>query len=277
MLGGRLAWYAETARHARTVFAHHWPEVPNLGDIRTIDWTRVRHVDVLTAGFPCQDISNAGKRAGITGPLQPLAAHQHALRHRPPLVFVENVAALRRRGLDVVHADLAALGYDTSRLCLRASDIGAAHRRDRLFLLATRGGGDDARCPRPAPVTAKDPDTTTGCPTSSNPTAPARSCCQPHAPATPAPPAAEPVPASGRRCHRGSYPSHGRRTARQAARDDGAPTETSPCRPQPCDAQRLPYRRPGLRRARPRPLRRRRPRPTHHRRPARHQQPGNAR
>jgi DNA (cytosine-5)-methyltransferase 1 len=51
---------------------------------------------------------------------------------------VENVAALRRRGLDRVHGDLAALGYDTSWICLRASDIGAAHRRDRLFLLAVR-------------------------------------------------------------------------------------------------------------------------------------------
>ncbi|MEU4366601.1 DNA cytosine methyltransferase [Micromonospora chersina] len=60
-------------------------------------------------------------------------------------MFVENVAALRRRGLDVVHTDLAAPGYDTTWLCLRASDIGAAHRRDRLFLLAiTRGGGEGA-------------------------------------------------------------------------------------------------------------------------------------
>jgi DNA (cytosine-5)-methyltransferase 1 len=65
-----------------------------------------------------------------------VAAAVRALR--PPLVYVENVAALRRRGLDVVESDLAALGYDTSWLCLRASDIGAAHRRDRLFLLAVR-------------------------------------------------------------------------------------------------------------------------------------------
>jgi DNA (cytosine-5)-methyltransferase 1 len=57
---------------------------------------------------------------------------------RPAFVFVENVAALLRRGLDVVHADLAALRYDTSWICLRASDIGAAHRRDRVFLLAVR-------------------------------------------------------------------------------------------------------------------------------------------
>jgi DNA (cytosine-5)-methyltransferase 1 len=67
---------------------------------------------------------------------------------------VENVAALLRRGLDVVHADLATLGYDTSWTCLRASDIGAAHRRDRLFLLAAPtklvgGGGDVADTVRP--------------------------------------------------------------------------------------------------------------------------------
>jgi DNA (cytosine-5)-methyltransferase 1 len=138
VLGGRVAWYAETDRHARTVLAHHWPGVPNLGDIRTIDWATVEPIDVLTAGFPCQDISNAGKRAGITGVHSSLwHAVADAVRHlRPPLVFVENVAALLRRGLDVVEGDLATLGYDTSWLCLRASDIGAAHRRDRLFLLA---------------------------------------------------------------------------------------------------------------------------------------------
>jgi DNA (cytosine-5)-methyltransferase 1 len=75
-------------------------------------------------------------------------------------VFVENVAALLRRGLDVVQGDLAAFGYDTSWICLRASDIGAAHRRDRLFLLAARrdqllrrygddAGGDVADAVRP--------------------------------------------------------------------------------------------------------------------------------
>ncbi|WLS43252.1 transposase [Micromonospora profundi] len=71
VLGGHLTWYAETDRHARTVCEHHWPDVPNLGDIRTVDWTRVEPVDVLTAGFPCQDISNAGKRAGPSNGLRP--------------------------------------------------------------------------------------------------------------------------------------------------------------------------------------------------------------
>jgi hypothetical protein len=73
VLGGRLAWYAETDRHACTVLAHHFPTVANLGDIRTVDWTTVAPVDIVTAGFPCQDISDAGKREGITGALQPLA------------------------------------------------------------------------------------------------------------------------------------------------------------------------------------------------------------
>ncbi|MEU1839343.1 DNA cytosine methyltransferase [Micromonospora chersina] len=166
---------------------------------------------------------------------------------RPPLVFVENVAALRRRGLDVVHADLAALGYDTSWLCLRASDIGAPHRREPAVPARhhQRRGRACGHCPHPAPVTAKDPDTSTDCPTSSNPTALATTCCRPHAPATPAPLAAAQVPASGRRCHRCSFPLLGRRTGRKAVRDNGAPAATATCRPQPCDAQRLPYPRPG--------------------------------
>ncbi|MEU7171529.1 MULTISPECIES: DNA cytosine methyltransferase [Micromonospora] len=156
VLGGQLTWYAETDRHAAAVCAHHWPGVPNLGDIRAVDWSSVAPVDILTAGFPCQDISNAGKRAGITGAHSSLwSAVADAVRAlRPPLVFVENVAALLRRGFDVVEADLAALGYDTSWTCLRASDIGAAHRRDRLFLLATpaqrwTGGADVADAVRP--------------------------------------------------------------------------------------------------------------------------------
>ena len=142
VLGGQLVWYAETDRHAQTVLAHRFPGVANLGDLRAIDWTAVAPVDVLTAGFPCQDISNAGKRAGITGQHSSLWNRvADAVRVlRPQLVFVENVAALLRRGLEVVHADLATLGYDTSWVCLRASDIGAAHRRDRLFLLAAPAG-----------------------------------------------------------------------------------------------------------------------------------------
>lgn len=137
ILGGRLQWYAETDRHAQTVLRERWPDVVNLGDIRHVDWSLVETVDVLTAGFPCQDISNAGRRAGITGKNSSLwRVVAHAVRTlQPALVLVENVAALRSRGLDVVTGDLAKIGYDTRWICLRASDVGAAHRRDRLFLL----------------------------------------------------------------------------------------------------------------------------------------------
>jgi DNA (cytosine-5)-methyltransferase 1 len=155
VLGGALVWYAETDPHARTVLAARWPEVANLGDIRSVDWSTVEPVDVLTAGLPCQDISNAGKRAGITGEHSSLwSAVVDAVRAlHPPIVFVENVAALLRRGFDRVQSDLAAVGYDTRWLCLRASDVGAAHRRDRLFLLAVPAGGlGDQRADAADPV-----------------------------------------------------------------------------------------------------------------------------
>ncbi|WP_435585909.1 DNA cytosine methyltransferase [Micromonospora aurantiaca (nom. illeg.)] len=64
VLGGQLTWYAETDRHAATVCAYHWPGVPNLGDIRTVDWTRVEPVDILTAGFPCLNDTLGGPSSG---------------------------------------------------------------------------------------------------------------------------------------------------------------------------------------------------------------------
>ena len=141
--GARLAWTAETDRHAATVLARHWPDVPNLGDVTALDWAKVPPVDLVSAGWPCQDISYAGPGAGITegtrsGLWLTIAV---GLRHlRPSYVFLENVAALRTRGLAKVLGDLAALGYDAQWTCLRAADAGAPHRRDRLLLLAVRPG-----------------------------------------------------------------------------------------------------------------------------------------
>ena len=103
-----------------------------------MDWAAVPPADLVTAGFPCQDISTAGRGAGIgKGTRSGLWTHiAEGLRClRPDYVFVENVAVLRSRGLGRVLADLAALGYDTQWASLRASDIGAAHRRDRIFIL----------------------------------------------------------------------------------------------------------------------------------------------
>lgn len=143
--GGRIAWVADPDPHVRAILAARLPDVPNLGDITTVDWTIVEPVSVITAGFPCQDISAAGRGAGIRkGTRSGLWHHViEAVRHlRPAILVVENVAALRWRkgGLDVVLADLAEIGYDAHWCCLRASDIGAAHRRERVFLLAYPDG-----------------------------------------------------------------------------------------------------------------------------------------
>jgi DNA (cytosine-5)-methyltransferase 1 len=141
VLDAALAWCAETDRHAGAVLAARFPAVPNLGDLTAVDWAAVPPVDLVTAGFPCQDISTAGRGAGINeGTRSGLWTHIADAfgQLRPGYVLVENVAALRSRGLGRVLADLAALGYDTQWASLRASDIGAAHRRDRIFVLAHR-------------------------------------------------------------------------------------------------------------------------------------------
>ncbi|MFI1481513.1 DNA cytosine methyltransferase [Streptomyces sp. NPDC020747] len=129
---------------ASRLLAARLPHAPNLGDITAVDFaalaTTMPRPAALTAGFPCQDISNAGPRGGIAGDRSGLwKTIAQAVRHlRPRLVFLENVAALRSRGLDVVAADLAAIGYDARWMCLRAGDpeVGACHRRDRWFAIA---------------------------------------------------------------------------------------------------------------------------------------------
>jgi DNA (cytosine-5)-methyltransferase 1 len=141
VLGGHLAWCADNDRHVSALLAVRYPGIRNLGDITALDWSRVEPVDIICAGFPCQDISNAGPRAGIkrgtrSGIWINIVAGIRLLA--PKIVIVENVAALRRRGLDRVLGDLAALGYDTIWASLRASDVGAPHRRERVFVLAYR-------------------------------------------------------------------------------------------------------------------------------------------
>ncbi|MET9815224.1 MULTISPECIES: DNA cytosine methyltransferase [unclassified Streptomyces] len=129
---------------ASRLLAARLPHARNLGDVTAVDWAElsvaVPRPAALTAGFPCQDISNAGPRGGIAGDRSGLwKTIAQAIRHlRPRLVFLENVAAIRSRGLDVVAADLAACGYDARWMCLRAGDpeVGACHRRDRWFAVA---------------------------------------------------------------------------------------------------------------------------------------------
>jgi DNA (cytosine-5)-methyltransferase 1 len=112
--GMRVLWQAETDPYASAVLAKHWPGVRNHGDVRNVRAGAVEPVDVICGGFPCQDISNAGKRAGIDGERSGLWSEYARIvgELRPRYVIVENVAALLGRGIERVLGDLAALGFD---------------------------------------------------------------------------------------------------------------------------------------------------------------------
>ncbi|WP_344262338.1 DNA cytosine methyltransferase [Actinomadura napierensis] len=141
VLDVRPVWVADPAPGAAAVLAHRFPGVPNLGDLTAVDFGQVPRVDVLCAGFPCQDLSYAGRGAGIakgtrSGLWHVIADAVGVLR--PRYLILENVAAIvaRRPGLDIVLSDLARLGFDAEWRCVRASDVGAPHARNRWFLLA---------------------------------------------------------------------------------------------------------------------------------------------
>ena len=105
------------------------------GDVRAFDAADYAGVvDCIHAGFPCQDISSAGKQAGL-GEGTRSGLYREVLRIasdiRPRYLFLENVAAILGKGVGAVYADLAALGYEFRSICVRASDVGANHHRDR--------------------------------------------------------------------------------------------------------------------------------------------------
>lgn len=134
--------FCEIEEFPRRILAKHWPDVPIHRDVRELKGSDVGAVDVICGGFPCQDISFAGKGAGIEGERSGLWREYARLigEIRPHYVIVENVGALLGRGLHVVLGDLAAVGYDAVWHCIPASAVGAPHRRDRVWIIAyTRG------------------------------------------------------------------------------------------------------------------------------------------
>jgi len=140
--GFKTVAFCEVEPFCVKVLNKHWPEVPVYGDIRELNADRLAAdgiaVDAICGGFPCQDISMAGKGAGIEGERSGLWSEYARLigELRPRYVFVENVAALLSRGLDRVLGDLAALGYDAEWHCIPASAVGAPHQRDRIWIMA---------------------------------------------------------------------------------------------------------------------------------------------
>lgn len=142
--GMRCVWQVEIDGYARSVLEKHWPDIRRWDDVRTFppepidDW----RCDVVAGGFPCQDISVAGKGIGLHGERSGLwSEFARIIRDiRPGFVLVENSATLSVRGLDSILGTLAALGYDAEWSVLSACALGAPHTRERMFILAYSNG-----------------------------------------------------------------------------------------------------------------------------------------
>jgi DNA (cytosine-5)-methyltransferase 1 len=163
VLDAEVVWHCEWEDAPSTILDANFPGVPNYRDVSKVDWASVEPVDILTGGFPCQDVSLAGRRAGLaagtrSGLWSEFAKAINVLK--PELVVIENVRGLLSakagsdmewcswcmgetgdgepvmRALGAVLGDLADLGYDAEWEGVRASEAGAPHQRFRVFILA---------------------------------------------------------------------------------------------------------------------------------------------
>lgn len=161
VFGSRPSWFCESDTAPSKVLAYHHPDVPNFGDVTKVDWATAPRVNILAGGFPCQDVSLAGRRRGMgegtrSGLWSEFAKAIDEIR--PDWVVIENVRGLLSadansnmepcplcvgddprhvlRALGAVLGDLAELGFDAEWTGIRASDVGAPHGRFRVFILA---------------------------------------------------------------------------------------------------------------------------------------------
>ncbi len=136
--GFKTEWFIEKEPYAKEILKKRFSSPIIYEDITKVDFRTIAKVDILTGGFPCQDISNAGKGVGITGSRSSLWKYYfEAIRIlRPRFALIENVSALTVRGLNVVLADLAKIGYDAEWYNISASAVGAFHQRERIFIIA---------------------------------------------------------------------------------------------------------------------------------------------
>ena len=134
--GAETIWTCEFDKYASQVIEKRINK-PNHGDLKKTDWTKVEPIDILTAGYPCQPFSHAGSRKGADDErhLWPYIKEIIGIL-RPQFVVLENVRGHFGLGFREVLGDLAALRYDATWRLVRASDVGAPHRRERLFILA---------------------------------------------------------------------------------------------------------------------------------------------
>jgi DNA (cytosine-5)-methyltransferase 1 len=129
-------WMCDNDKYASIVIKERW-NLPNLGDLKGVDWSTVEPIDILTAGYPCQPFSQAGQRKGVEDErhIWPYIK-QIISATRPKYIVLENVRGHLSLGFKEVLKDLAQIGYDAKWQIVRASDVGAPHQRARLFVVA---------------------------------------------------------------------------------------------------------------------------------------------
>lgn len=134
--------FVEIDPFCQKVLKKHWPAVPLYDNIRTVYFARGSEIDILSGGFPCQNVSTAGIRWGpnesILGDRSGLWFEFYRLivEAHPKWVVIENVEALRSKGLAIILQQLADLGYDAEWHTIRACDVGLPHVRKRLWIIA---------------------------------------------------------------------------------------------------------------------------------------------
>jgi DNA (cytosine-5)-methyltransferase 1 len=139
--GLKVIWQSEIDPYCCKVLKKHWPEVPNHGDITTIKWATVQRPDVICGGYPCQPFSVVGKRHGAKDHRHLWPFMFNAIRDlRPKYAILENVRGHLSLGFGTVLGDLASIGFNAEWRVLRATDVGAPHRRERVFVVAYSDG-----------------------------------------------------------------------------------------------------------------------------------------
>ena len=147
--GAETAWVSEIDKYASKVIDARINKL-NIGDLKIVNWAEIEPVDIITAGYPCQPFSHAGLRKGVLDERHLWPYIKQAISTiRPSIVILENVRGHFKLGFREVLTDLTCIGYDVRWSIVRASDVGAPHRRERLFAVATlqRANANSQRFP----------------------------------------------------------------------------------------------------------------------------------
>ena len=133
-----IVTFCEIEDFPKKILKKNFPTIPIHDDIRTFNGDNFKNIDLITGGFPCQDISSAGKGAGIEGERSGLWTEMYRIisEIRPRYAIIENVSMLIHRGLEQILCDLTQIGYDSEWQIIGADEVGARHRRKRVWIVS---------------------------------------------------------------------------------------------------------------------------------------------